>query len=207
MNKQAYVITILLIGLAFVFGTLFGGAYRTRQFDQVTEFLKKSELATESYLLEQELLEGLDVNCGLATSRLTTLSTDLYELGKLLGGPTAREDLGDTQYRFLKRKFHLMQLQTYVLHLKLRKNCNMDAHVVLFYFAQGDNASTEQGKILDSLVPYNALNVFAIEYNYSSELRFIEEYYNITTTPSIVLDYEKKFDGLADARTLEPYLS
>ncbi len=205
--KQVYAVTILAVCLAFIFGTLFGSAYRSRQVDQATQFLKNSELATESYLLEQELLEGLDVNCELAKNRLATLSSDLYELGKLLGTQTARQDLGETQYRFLKRKFHLMQLQTYVLYLKLQKNCNMESHVVLFYFSQNNENSTLQGKILDRLVPLYNLRVFAVEYNYSAELVFIEEYYNITQTPAIVLDYGKKFDGLIDAETLEKQLS
>ncbi|MBI4016714.1 MAG: hypothetical protein HY363_03400 [Candidatus Aenigmarchaeota archaeon] len=207
MNKQIYAATLLAVCLAFVFGVIVGGSYRGRQIDEVSQFIKNGELTTESYVLEQELLEGLDTNCNLAKARLNTLSNDLYQLGKLLSGETARQDLGETQYRFLKRKFHLMQIQTYVLYLKLRKNCNVESHVVLFYFSRQNENSTLQGRILDSLVQEYDLRVFAVEYNYSSELNFIEDYYNVTVTPAIVLDYEKKFEGLVDESVLAAQLS
>lgn len=207
MNKQIYAATLLTVCLAFIFGVLVGGSYRSRQIDQVSQFIKNSELGTESYVLEQELLEGLDINCDLAKARLSTLSNDLYQLGKLLSSETAKQDLGETQYRFLKRKFHLMQIQTYVLYLKLRKNCNVESHVALFYFSKNDDNSTAQGIILDQLVRDYNLRVFAVEYNYSSELNFLEEYYNITVTPAIVLDYEKKFERLVDDAALAAQLS
>ncbi len=200
--KQLYVVTLLVIVLAFLFGILIGGVYKTQDLDEATRFLKNSELATESYVLEQQLLEGLDVNCDLAKARLNTLSQDLYHLGKLLGGQTAQQDLGETQYHLLKRKFHLLQVQTYVLLLKMRKQCHDESHVVLFYFAQQDPASLQQGLVLDELVKAFNMRVFAVEYNYSSELRFLEEYYNITKTPALVVDYDKKHESFIDYQTL-----
>ena len=206
-NKQFYLLTILIVCLAFIFGIIFGSAYRSKNIDQVTQFIKNSELATESYILEQELLKGLDSNCEFAKARLNTLSQDLYTLGKLLAGSTAKQDLGETQYKFLKRKFHILQIQTYVLQIKLRKNCNDESHITLFYFAQNDNESMKQGQVLDQLVSKYNLRVFAIEYNYSSELHFLEEYYNITKTPTIIFDYEKKYDSFVDYSTLAQQFS
>jgi len=205
--KQLYVVTILVIVLAFLLGVLMGSFYRTKSLDEATRFLKDSELATESYLLEQQLLEGLDVNCDLAKARLNTLSQDLYRLGKVLGGPTSQQDLGETQYHLLKKKFHLLQIQTYVLLLKLRKQCHDESHVVLFYFAQQDPASLQQGHVLDKLVEAYNVRVFAVEYNYSSELRFLEEYYNVTQTPGLVVDYDKKYASLVEYQTLADQFS
>ena len=199
--------TILIIILAFLFGILVGSFNRTKSIDEATRFLKNSELATESYVLEQQLLEGLDINCDLSKARLNTLSQDLYHLGKLLDSPTSQQDLGTTQYHFLKRKFHLLQIQTYVLLLKLRKKCHDESHVVLFYFAQQDPASLQQGHILDELVGLYNFRVFAVEYNYSSELHFLEEYYNISKTPSIIIDYDKKYTSLVDHNVLSDQFS
>ena len=205
--KQVYAATALVICIVFVFGILVGSSYKSKQLDEVTQFIKNSEFGTESYVLEQELLKDLEVNCDLAKARLTTLSNDLYQLGKLLSSETAKQDLGETQYRFLKRKFHLMQIQTYVLYLKLRKNCNVESHVALFYFSKDNEDSTTQGRILDELAEKYNMRVFAVEYNYSQELNFLEEYYNITKTPAIVLDYETKFEGIVNQETLKGQLS
>ena len=50
---------------------------------------------------------------------------------------------------------------------------------------------------MDRLVNDFKLTVFAIEYNYSPELSFLESYYNITTTPTIIINYQTKMQGLA----------
>lgn len=207
MKRQLYLATILAIILSFILGLLIGTGWTTQELNTITQSIKTSELATQSYLLEQELLEGLDHNCNLAQARLNTLTTDLSKLGKLLDTPTAKKDLGNKQYDVLKRRFHLLQIHTYVLHLRLQKECNLTTPVILFYYAQNDPASTEQGKILDQLATEKQLRIFAIEHNYSPELLFLQEYYNIKTTPSIIINYNKTFTTLTSYDTLANALS
>ncbi|GAJ22371.1 unnamed protein product, partial [marine sediment metagenome] len=43
---------------------------------------------------------------------------------------------------------------------------------------------------------YN-IRVFAIEYNYSKELSFIEDYYGVSETPMLIIDYGIKLPGLS----------
>ena len=59
-----------------------------------------------------------------------------------------------------------------------------------------DTKSFEQGNILDQVVKDRNIYVFAIEFNFSKELVFLESSYGITKTPSIVVDYRNTFQGL-----------
>jgi hypothetical protein len=196
VKQQLFVSMVLLLVIAFAIGIVVGRSVSNPELSEVNKFIKQSELTTESYLIEQELLAGFEKNCDLAKLRLAGLSNELWQLGKLLGTETAREDLGEENYDFLKRKFHLMQIKTYTLYQRLRQDCAVTVPIVLFYYSKHDAPSLEQGQILDRLVDAFDVKVFAIEYNYSSELRFLEDYYGIQRTPAVMVNFDVIRQGL-----------
>lgn len=196
VKRQAYLSIILLLVLVFAIGIIVGRSFSNPELSDVDKFIKQRELTTESYLLEQELFSGMEKNCDLAKLRLSALSSELWQLGKLLGTETAKTDLGEANYNFLKRKFHLMQIKTYTLYHGLSQDCAVNVPVMLFYYSQNDSKSQEQGAVLDQLVKDFDVKVFALEYNYSQELRFLEDYYEITGTPSVVVNFGTVRKGL-----------
>jgi hypothetical protein len=195
-RKQLFVSTIFALCVVFVIGIIVGNVISNPEFKEVNKIIQQSELSTESYLLEQELLEGFDQNCDLAKTRLAALSGELWQLGKLLGSETAKVDLGETNYNFLKLKYHLMQTKTYLLFANLNRDCNFTTPVVLFFYSQTDADSRNQGEILDALVADYDIKVFAIEAGYSDKLEFLESFYSVDTTPFLVLNYDIKKPGL-----------
>lgn len=203
--KQALLITTLLVCIVFVIGVILGNSWNTGQ-TEISKTLKQSELDTESFLVEQELFESFETNCALTEKRLSSLSDELWKLGKILGAQNAKQELGEENYNFLKRKYHLMQIRTYVLDKKLQQDCGVKTNIILFYFKQDDTLSEQQGKILDELVKQYPLHVFAIEYQYSKELEFLEDYYEIKNTPTLVVNFEKILPGLNTKEQLIPLL-
>jgi hypothetical protein len=195
-KKQVFLSTIFALCIVFVVGIIIGNLVSNPETKEINKVLRQSELSTESYLLEQELLEGFDQNCDLAKTRLADLSGELWRLGKLLGSETAKNDLGGANYHFLKLKYHLMQLKTYLLYANLNKDCNFTTPVVLFFYSQDDADSKEQGKILDALVEDYGITVFAVEAGYSKELEFLELFYSVSETPFLILNYDIKKPGL-----------
>ena len=204
MKQQALFIVILLVGVVFAIGVIVGNAWKTSESSGVSKVLRQSELDTESFLVEQELFESFETNCALAEKRLGSLGGELWKLGKVLGAPDAKVQLGEEDYSLLKRKYHLMQIRTYILNKKLQSDCASKADVILFYFKQGDALSEQQGQILDELVAEYNLNVFAIEYKYSKELAFLEDYYEISSTPTLVVNYKNVLPTLATKEQLTP---
>lgn len=196
MKRQLFLSMVLLVVIVFAIGIIVGRSVSNPELSEVNRFIKQSELTTESYLIEQELLAGFEKNCDLAELSLAGLSNDLWKLGKLLGTETAKQDLGEENYDFLKRKFHLMQIKTYTLYQRLRQDCAVTVPVILFYYSKNDPQSLEQGTILDQLVEDLDVKVFAVEHDYSMELRFLEEYYEIAQTPAVVVNFEHAREGL-----------
>ena len=79
-------------------------------------------------------------------------------------------------------------------------------NVVLFYFKKDDPLSAEQGRVLDDLVSQFSMHVFAVELNYSKELNFIEEYYEIDSAPSLIVNYDSVLKGLQEKDKVVPLL-
>jgi hypothetical protein len=206
MKKQTVLTTILLVCVVFVIGIILGNTWRSAESTEIAKFLRQSELDTESFLVEQELFESFETNCALAEKRIGVLSEELWKLGKVLGANDAKENLGEENYSFLKRKYHLTQIRTYILNKKLHDDCDSKTNVILYYFKQKDAQSEQQGKILDELVEQYSLHVFAIEYRYSKELEFLEDYYGIADAPALVINFENTHAGLATKEQLMPLL-
>ena len=194
-KNQTFLIIILIVAIAFFSGILIGKYVETKEQGDITRFMKHLELNTESYLVEQELI-GITDDCDLAKERIKSLSSELYDLGLMLSEENAEKNLGKDTYLLLKKKFHLMQIRTYMLYHSLNENCGNDEHTILFYYSRDDDKSKEQGKILDEIGKNYQVNVFAIEYNYTSELTFLEDYYEISNPPAIVIDFEDVRDEM-----------
>jgi hypothetical protein len=206
MKKQVLFTTILLLAIVFVIGVLLGNQWKSSRSDEITRVLQQSELDAESFTVEQELFENFETNCPLAEKRLGSLGQELWQLGKVLGAPDAKEKLGEENYAFLKRKYHLMQIRTYILDKKLQEDCGSTRNVILFYFKKADSGSEQQGKILDELVKTHDLHVFAVEYRYSRELAFLEDYYAVQGAPTLVVNFEHTIPGLVREEQLIPLL-
>ncbi|MEM4268447.1 MAG: hypothetical protein QXK37_06495, partial [Candidatus Woesearchaeota archaeon] len=141
--------------------------------------------------------ELLSENCELAEARVSSLSSELYALGKILTDPNAKEEIGEENYRMLQKRYHLSQIKTYLFFKKLKQRCNETSPIILYYYKPNDAKSKEQGIILDSLVADNKnLHVFAIEYNFSKELTFLERAYGIYDAPALVINYKDVRVGL-----------
>jgi len=192
-----YFVLVLIIGIVFIAGILFGKSIESKDMADVSRFINDLELNTESFVVEQELLGTIDTDCSLAKSRIDDLSSELYELGLRLNDPNAKVELGEDSFNLMKRKFHLMQIRTYMLLIKLKNKCETDDQIILFYYGKDDPESEEQGKVLDEIGKRFNIKVFAIEFQYSKELSFLEKSYNITQTPSVVINYDKVMQGFS----------
>jgi len=195
---------ILFVAVVFTAGWILGANYSIHASSGVSSILQSNELSAESFIIEQELLEGLDVSCPAMESRLNSLGSELWSLGKQLDSPDSKE-FGN--YELSKRQYHITQARTYVIFYKMLGKCKPNSHVLLYYYSQNQTSSAEQGKILDDIVgKFNNTHIFAMEYQYSSDLKFLEDYYEINETPAIVVDYKKTLRGLALEEEIEKEL-
>ena len=189
--------------MVFIVGILVGRASSSKKINEINKFIKENELNTESYLIEQQLIGEFDEeNCALAKTRLDGLFEQLGSIGGKLVTENIKEKIGEDNYNFLKRKYHLLQIRTYTLFKRLSTNCDIKTPVILYYYSQDQEDSKQQGLILDEIVKNYNFNIFAVEFNYSSELKFLESHYSITTTPTIIVNYDHKFEGLTEYKDI-----
>ena len=207
-TKHVFFTIILLLIVVFITGLLSGRYIERAAESELSFFLKENELIIESYLLEQALIRdsGEDA-CRLGERRIEDLSSQLGEIGRRLSMPDAGEMLGEVNYGFLKRKYHLLQIRTYFMFEQLAERCDVRKDIVLYYYGPDAGLSTRQGQILDQLVAEKGIIVFAIEHDYSKELAFVEHFYGITGTPSMVTGFGQVHHGLVEYDDLVLFLA
>lgn len=195
-RKHLVLTGIFLVLFVFVAGVLVGKSFSSAKINEVTKFLKDNELNTESFIVEQQLMQDFnDGDCNLAKVRLQKLFDELGSIGRLLTAVDVKDNIGVDNFVFLKRKYHILQVRTFIEFKKLSEDCDLRPKVILYYYSADNIDSKEQGLVLDEVVKNFDYNIFAVEFNYSKELSFLESYYNITRTPSLVVNFDKKFEG------------
>jgi len=208
-RRRLYLYSILLaaLAIAFIAGILLGVSVATQPLDAVSNFVKQSELDSESFLIEQDLLKNLGgEECRLAETRLRYLSQELAGIGRQLADPYAEQRLGAGNYVYLKTKYHLLQVRTYLFFKKVKESCGTPIDVILFYYSNTAD-SVEQGYILDEFVARNPnLHVFAVQSSYAKQIEFLESFYNVTITPSLIINYKYRVTGKAEPNAIEPLL-
>ncbi len=204
-NKSIFLFVLMIVAFVFLLGLGLGNYFGSID-AKAGKILKQSELDAESFLIEQQLIDTFGSNCDISKTRLSALSEQLWQLGKSLDSDSAREELGEEQYNFLKRKYHLMQIKTYSLYKNLENNCDKESDIILFYFNKNNPASKEQGDILDKIAENFDARIFAIEFNYAPEIKFLERYYNIDKAPAIVINFQDTLIGVQDFEVIEEIL-
>jgi hypothetical protein len=206
-KKHLLLTGILLLLFFFVAGILIGRSVSSAKINDVTSFLKDNELNTESFIVEQQLMGYFNgEDCVLAKARIQKLFDELGFIGRQLTDEKVKARIGVDNFVFLKRKYHLLQVRTYMMFKELSDNCDLRPKVILYYYAAENDDSKEQGFVLDAVVKNFDYNVFAIEFNYSKELSFLESYYNITYAPSVIINYDKKFEGFTPYAEIVNYI-
>lgn len=207
-RRHVFLTIILASIIVFLTGLILGRQIERAASDDISDFLRENELITESYLIEQALIKASgSEGCELAKLRIKELSDQLGMIGRRLSVEDADKMLGEKEFNLLKRRYHLMQVRTYFMYRQLAERCDIENDIVLFYYGADSGKSLEQGRILDRLVKEEGAIVFAVEYNYSRELGFVEAFYNITETPTMIIGFNKTFVGLTDYEGLSRTLS
>lgn len=196
------VITILCI-IMFITGLALGVVL----FGQgPADVLEASELAIESAALEQLLFsEYTPEHCSSLSERQREQAQILARVGRELSEGEQAGAFSSREFDVLKKRYHLMQIRSYLQLHKLSINCEEEYLTIIFFYEGlgGDeraiNNSLEQGLILDEIVDFlgeDVVSVYAIERSYADELLFIEEFYDVTYAPSLVINFDKVIEGL-----------
>lgn len=191
-TKRIFGLSFLFTTLIFIAGLFAGYALDGLRSSDVYDTLQQNELDAQSFNIEQKFLEkSSNYDCSLATPRLSLMSKELGKLGYYLRSYEKKSIFKKSDYDYLVRKYFLQQINTYILYKELKQKCSLDSDLILFFFDPDDTTSTAQGNVLDVMVEKDQkISVFAINAKYDNDptLVTVKKYYNITQTPTIIIN-------------------
>ena len=208
-NKRLLAHSLVITTIVFFIGIFIGYQIDTLRTDDVVESLRKGELEVQSYILEQSFFQQLGgYSCDLAQPKLIELSKHLGELGSSLVTYEQRNVFAQQEYNYLLRKYFLEEIRTYTLFSQLKKDCNLTNNLVLYFFNPDELASEKQGRVLDVFgKKHEGISVFSFNFVYDDPLlSTIKLHYNITQTPTMIVDDSTKIEGFTSLEELEETL-
>lgn len=193
--RYSFFAAVVAIFVAFTVGVVAGNLYASEKMTRLNSAVQDTELMAQSYVLQQELSRFAVDNCAFLQARLDELSSQLASLGRRLVSQES-SDISADEFGLLKRRYHLLEVRAYILLKDLKDSCGYSKPVILYFYSPNDSLSREQGLVLDAVVREHNATVFSIEYGYSDDLSYVENYYRVSATPFIVVDYDSVKQGL-----------
>ena len=210
MRRDIFITTLIITLFVFGFGFWLGSYQDSFRVDYSSDSISSSELDTQSLVTERLFFERFGgKGCEQSKKRLESFNKQIYEVGKVLGKFDTKSISKQNQYNFLKRKYFLLELNTYLLTNQMKEECKDETKVLLFFYDIKDNEeSLRQGLVLDTLVHQKSLVVFSFDREFTDEplLNTIKEFYNVTKSPTLIINYKTKKEGLISAEELKKLL-
>jgi len=209
-NKSIFLFALVATLIIFAFGFVLGQYMDNFRVNDIDLILKQSELDTESLFVENYFSDVFGLNdCKVANSRFKDYSDKLVYIGNTLTGYDNKRMFNKEDYELLKRRYFLLELRTYSLIKNLKDKCGWnDFDTVLYFYDPNQEESLKQGSALDKVVLNNKdLYVFSIDRTFDeSFINLVKEHYNITASPTIILNYEIKKQGFISSGEIKEIL-
>jgi len=159
--------------------------------------IRQSNLDTETFTIIEQYMQGNpEAYCDLAEAQLPEISERTAELGQRLERFDEQGRYDQEEYDYLRDRYYNNQLRLYMMLSEYREECDADEDKVLFFFDNSTD-SQRQGSVLDEIVRDTDLQVFAfnMETEDSVILDTLQIDYNISQTPTMILNDDEKIEG------------
>lgn len=210
MFFTVFILTVVVFSSGIVLGYFLDRA----RVSDVMGMVKQNELSMESYVLEQDFLDviGGEESCSLLEPSFAELSRDLAKIGTLLTSYEKSKLFKKEDYDYLKIRYFNLEIQSYLLSLKLKEQCSLNKTIVLYFYMQEHPSSLRQGFILDNLVDeygFENISIYSFDKDFENTplVDMVERHYNITTAPSLIIDNDVKVSGLIEEEDLNQLVS
>ncbi len=201
--RKYLVITALIYSAILVsVGILVGWAADHARIGAVEDIYHQTVLQMDSYLVEEQFMNSVGrSDCNLLSARLSEVGKTIAKFGQKLSIYEAHHLTRSPEYYYLKPYYFLTEIKAYLLMRKLQQDCNTDYALILFFYRQGDDASRQQGFILDDIVRKmpGRVHVFSFDVNFPVDVGAVDllkEYYDVNTAPVVVVNDRNRFVGL-----------
>lgn len=155
-----------------------------------SQFIEKDDLNSYCSILEQRLGQIIDRNSQFLTKMQE------YEKVNVLSN----------DYQKLKKSFSLGHLELFFYYVDFKEKCKSDMHYILYFYPESVDCMDckVQADVLNNVRDScNNVFIFALPSNSDVDIiKLINTKYNITSTPSIIVDGTKRFEGITNKDTI-----
>ncbi len=195
----------------FLAGLYVGTFFDSSRIVDVNEILIKAQMDTDSLVTENDFFNTFAVtDCNLLNNRMNYLGERLGEIGRTLSRYDAKNMMSKQEYDILKEKYFLLELKVYNLKKRTSDLCTADIQptVLFFYNTKNNQESLNQGYALDSIVKNNKeISIFSFDVDFNnSAVRSLIFYYNVTSIPTIVVNFNDKHEGFISEREINAFI-
>src|SRR3989344_5337835 len=209
IRKDVFISTFIIVAGIFVLGLYLGSKLDSYRIDDLKMQIGKSELDAESFIIEMGFVDSFSENkCVIVKPIIDELSGELGDIGKTLTKYDERGVFDKNEYDTLKRRYFILEIKAYTLRKELKEECDEDKNVILYFYDINNNdESLRQGYVLDSMVNRNQnITVFSIDREFKEPLlETVKRHYNVTRGPTIILNFDKKFEGFTSEAEIVKY--
>ncbi|MEM4499994.1 MAG: hypothetical protein QXD62_01435 [Candidatus Woesearchaeota archaeon] len=189
----------------FLFGFYFGYNSNILNSEKIALMLKSASLKNDILNLQLSFYYSSLFNCSIASSLINEFENEVSALGRTLQTMDEKNMKGEYYY-LLKERYHLYQIRLYLMYKTFLEVCNRKKNIILYFWGL-NNESLIQGQILDSLVSeIPEIKVFAVQKGFSEVYTFLEKYYNVNITPTIIVNYQFKFENITSKEIIKSVL-
>ena len=201
-STKTYFFAFLLSSFIFLIGLLVGHTLTLDRTSHLEDIAYKQKLDYESLQLQSLYLDlsSSNVSCSIFNNILEKSLNDV-------GNAQAKVDFymkesSEKSYTELKRDYIISQMRYWLLNKKIKESCPAK-HVSVLYFYSNEECDDcgPQGTILSYLKEKlkDRLLIFSLDADFVDEpmINILKETYNITETPSIVIE-EEVFNNLVN---------
>jgi len=199
-QRNIYLAAAFFSLLLYLLGVFSGLFIEKSMADYTKEQVYSLQRRLENLQLEYAYLSiiGEELSCEQLTSLVGASTQEVWELGKEL-------DDKDPKFEELKRDYALLSTKAWILNSYVKKHCDADVVVLLYFYSVPCEDCIQQGYILDELRSEykNRLLVFVLNSDLDEPIvKTLKVAYRVEQTPAIVVD-EKTYSGLTEKTKLK----
>ena len=210
INKRFYLLAGVITIIIFLLGVSLGVLIEGEQVNYVDANKNLEEVNYESLQVQYLYLSYLSTSeregsCKAFTATLNEYIKKTDDTRVKLEDYIAKGNVYTEEFQLLQREYIQSQMNFWILSKKTKELCKTDYVTVLYFHSQDCTDCANQGYVLDYLKKLfdERLLIFAFDSNYTQEpmISLLKDTYNVTTTPTIVIE-EDKYDGFQSKDSL-----
>lgn len=206
LRKDLLLSSLIIALFIFSLGVFLGYNIDRLRVNDIDKVLVESELDADSLIAEKEFMDTFsDGSCDIYRVRFDSMSERLGDIASTLTRYDTKSVFKSWDYEQLRKKYFILEIQTYALAKRLKEECGLDNVIILFFYDVGDSESLKQGYALDSVVnDVGNVRVFSIDSGVDEPLvETVKVYYNIVESPAVVVDYDYVYEGYISSGELK----